>query len=52
MCVWLKDACLLGNDCSSQLSGFHNMLLCGVDVCGCIWVQNGLFIHVLNWGLF
>ena len=30
--MWLKDACLSGNDCSSQLSGFCNMLLivCGV----------------------
>ena len=24
------DACLSGNYCSSQLSGFHNMLLCRV----------------------
>ena len=29
-CVCVMDACLSGNDCSSQLSGFHNMLLCGV----------------------
>ena len=29
-CVCVVDACLSGNDCSSQLSGFHNVLLCGV----------------------
>ena len=29
-CVCVMYACLSGNDCSSQLSGFHNMLLCGV----------------------
>ena len=30
VCVVETDACPSGNDCSSQSSGFRNMLLCGV----------------------